>query len=113
MVQVRGRSASTRKRHVQLDMLDASGTKPKLKRGGKRRGAGRPPKGKRAGSPHKTRRAFKRSEPIHVVLRVEKVFGNLRRRVFYSAVRAATIAVAKAEHPDFRIVHLSIQRTHV
>jgi hypothetical protein len=39
------------------------------KRGGKRRGAGRKPKGRRAGSPHKARPELKARHPVHVVLR--------------------------------------------
>src|SRR5215831_17283061 len=81
------------------------------KRGGKRRGAGRPPKGKRAGSPHKKRPALHKRYPVHVVLRVVSPVGNLRRRCVYQAVREATLTSALRE--DFRIVHLSIQRNHV
>src|SRR5262249_11863139 len=81
------------------------------KRGGKRRGAGRPPKGKRAGSPHKTRPALLERHPVHVVLRVIRDVGNLRRRCVYRAVREATLTAARRE--NFRIVHVSIQRTHV
>jgi putative transposase len=80
-------------------------------RGGKRRGAGRPPKGKRAGSPHKARPAHNKRHPVHVVLRVIRAVGNLRRRCVYQAIREATLTTALRE--DFRIVHLSIQRTHV
>ena len=81
------------------------------KRGGKRRGAGRPPKGKRAGSPHKERPYLHARYPVHVVLRVIRAVGNLRRRCVYRAIREATLTIARRE--DFRIVHLSIQRTHV
>jgi REP element-mobilizing transposase RayT len=80
-------------------------------RGGKRRGAGRLPKGRRAGSPHKTRPELKARHPVHVVLRVIGVVGNLRRRFTYRAIRQATLTIARRE--DFRIVHVSIQRTHV
>ena len=99
------------KRHVQMELLDARGTKQKSPRGGKRPGAGRPPKGARAGSPHKRRRAFKASTPLHVVLRASAAVGTLRRRKIYRAIRWATVVVGKYE--DVRIVHLSIQRTHV
>jgi REP element-mobilizing transposase RayT len=109
MVATKRRKA--RKRHVQLSMLDASGTKARDPRGGKRAGAGRPPKGARAGSPHKRRTAFKARCPLHVVLRVLPVMGALRRRRMYKALRAATLTAAK--HEDVRIVQLSIQRTHV
>ncbi|HEY0484187.1 MAG TPA: transposase [Kofleriaceae bacterium] len=81
------------------------------KRGGKRRGAGRPPKGKRAGSPHKPRPFLNARYPVHVVLRVVGAVGNLRRRCVYQAIREATLTTAARE--DFRIVQLSIQRTHV
>jgi REP element-mobilizing transposase RayT len=80
-------------------------------RGGKRRGAGRPPKGKRAGSPHKQRPFLHARYPVHVTLRVAREVGNLRRRCVYQAIREATITTARRE--DFRIVQLSIQRTHV
>src|SRR5882672_10797587 len=81
------------------------------KRGGKRRGAGRPPKGPRSGSPHKERPYLHARYPVHVTLRVVGAVGNLRRRCVYHAIREATLTTARRE--DFRIVHLSIQRTHV
>src|SRR3954451_9798090 len=81
------------------------------KRGGKRRGAGRPPKGPRAGSPHKQRPFLHARYPVHVTLRVVGAVGNLRRRCVYQAVREGTLTTARRE--DFRIVHLSIQRTHI
>jgi REP element-mobilizing transposase RayT len=80
-------------------------------RGGKRRGAGRPPKGARAGSPHKARPDLPARYPVHVTLRVVRAVGNLRRREVYHAIREATLATAWRE--DFRIVHLSVQRTHI
>jgi REP element-mobilizing transposase RayT len=80
-------------------------------RGGKRRGAGRKPKGRRAGSPHKKRPALNARYPVHVVLRVVAAVGNVRRRCTYRAVREATLTTARRE--DFRIVHLSIQRNHL
>jgi putative transposase len=84
---------------------------PPKPRGGKRRHAGRKPKGRRAGSPHLERPALAARYPVHVVLRVVEAVGNLRRRRTYQAIRTATYAVA--ERDSFRIVHLSIQRTHV
>ena len=66
-------------------------------RGGKRRGAGRPPKGKRAGAPHKERPALNARYPVHVVLRVVAAVGNLRRRCVYQAIREATITTARRE----------------
>jgi len=81
------------------------------RRGGKRRGAGRPPKGARAGAPHKARPALSARHPVHVVLRVVAAVGNLRRRRLYHAVREATLTAAR--FGKIRIVHVSLQRTHV
>jgi REP element-mobilizing transposase RayT len=81
------------------------------KRGGKRRGAGRPPKGARAGAPHKKRAELTKNDPVHIVLRVVAAVGSLRRRCVYRAVREATLTTARRE--NFRIVHLSLQRTHI
>ena len=81
------------------------------KRGGKRRGAGRPANGERSGAPHKKRPFHDAQHPVHVVLRAVKAVGSLRRRLTYHAIRAATRVAAR--RGNFRIVHLSIQRTHV
>ena len=86
----------------------ARGGKP---RGGRRPGAGRPPTGERAGVPHARRPAVKASLPAHIVLRVAKAVGSLRKRDIYRALRESTIVVAK--HEDVRIVHISIQQNHV
>jgi putative transposase len=94
------------KRHVQTDLF----IKPKRKAAkGKR--LGRPPKNGRAGSPHKKRPTLDARNPLHIVLRAIALVGSLRRRDIYKAVRWATIIAAK--HEGFRIVHLSLQRTHV
>ncbi|HEX3762940.1 MAG TPA: transposase [Kofleriaceae bacterium] len=95
-------SGRSRKRHVQQELF---------RRGGKRKGAGRKPKQGRAGSPHKARPVIKPYHPVHVVMRVVPAVGNLRRRDMYKALREATITAAMRER--FRIVHVSVQRTHV
>jgi putative transposase len=84
---------------------------PRKPRGGKRRGAGRPPKGARAGSSHKARPFLHARHPVHVTLRAVDAVGSLRRRRAYHAIREATITTVRRE--DFRIVHASIQRTHI
>jgi REP element-mobilizing transposase RayT len=81
------------------------------KRGGKRRGAGRPPKGVRAGSPHQQRPFLHSRHPVHVTLRAISAVGNLRRRCAYQAIREATLTTARRE--DFRVIHVSIQRNHI
>jgi REP element-mobilizing transposase RayT len=79
--------------------------------GGKRRGAGRKPKGKRAGERHEARPEHDPRHPVHVTMRVVGNVGGLRRRDLYLALREATIVAAKRE--DFRIIHMSIQHDHI
>ena len=85
--------------------------KPKRTRGGKRRGAGRPPKGVRASERHKKRPVHHPQHPVHIVLRTASTVGSLRRRRMYLAIRTATRVTARRD--GFRIVHISVQRTHV
>ena len=101
-VVARARSRRTDRRHVQQELF---------KNGGKRRGAGRKPKGARAGSPHKERPEIGPRQGLHVVLRVVPAVGSLRRRELYKAMRDATVTAAIRER--IRIVHISLQRTHV
>ncbi|HEX7836782.1 MAG TPA: transposase, partial [Kofleriaceae bacterium] len=96
------KSKRTRKRHVQQALF---------RRGGKRRGAGRKPKGARAGERHAARPEFKPYHALHVVMRVVPAVGSLRRRRMYKAMRDASITAALRER--FRIIHISLQRTHV
>ncbi len=96
------RSTRTRKQHVQQTLF---------RRGGKRRGAGRKPTGLRAGQQHRRRLDFKASQPLHVTLRLVPAIGSLRRRTLYKAMRNATITAALREH--VRIIHVSLQRTHL
>jgi REP element-mobilizing transposase RayT len=92
-----------RKRHVQ---------QPLFRHGGKRKGAGRkPPIGGRAGASHNKRPEVEAKQALHVVLRVVAAVGGMRRRAIYKAIRAASITAAKRGR--FRIVHISIQQTHV
>ena len=91
-----------RKRHVQQELF---------RRGGKRRGAGCKPKGARAGERHGARPEFRSYHALHVVMRIVPAVGSLRRRKMYKAMRDASITAALRE--QFRIVHISLQRTHV
>jgi REP element-mobilizing transposase RayT len=79
--------------------------------GGKRRGAGRKPKGERPGERHEARPEHDPRHPVHVTIRVVGSASGLRRKDIYLALREATIVTAKRE--DFRIVHMSIQRDHI
>jgi putative transposase len=63
------------------------------------------------GSPHKVRPALAARYPVHVVVRVVAAIGSLRRRHVYHAIRRATLTAARTGR--VRIVHVSIQRTHL
>jgi REP element-mobilizing transposase RayT len=92
-------------------VLDLHRDKNGQRRGGRRKGAGRPCTHDRSSERHETRRAVASQTPVHVVTRIVPRIASLRRRDVYACVRDATITVAKYE--DVRIVHLSIQRTHL
>jgi REP element-mobilizing transposase RayT len=49
--------------------------------------------------------------PVHVTLRVAREMGSLRRRAAYHAIRQATLTAVM--RGSIRIVHCSIQRTHI
>jgi REP element-mobilizing transposase RayT len=101
----------SRKIHIQQDLLNVAGTKFRDPRGGKRVGAGRKPKGERAGTPHRRRVAFRPSQPLHISIKLLDVVGPLRRMDIYAALQQALTTTGK--RTDMRIVHMSIQDTHV
>jgi len=75
-----------RKKHVQQALEFRT-------HGGKRKGAGRPPKGKRPSEPHQEREEIDPRHPLHVVSRVVDGLGSLRKRDFYRAICDATTTV--------------------
>jgi hypothetical protein len=79
--------------------------------GGARAGAGRPPKGARAGVSHAKRPRLLREHPVHVTVRVVPAVGKLRRRIAYRCVNDALLRCAIRR--DVRVVHVSIQNTHL
>jgi putative transposase len=98
-----------RKRHVQ-QALRFDGKKSRKPRRGLAKG-GRPKKGPRASERHEKRPAFRPYEPQHVVIRATREIGTLRRREMYKAVRRALITTFARQ--NFRVVHVSIQGTHI
>ena len=72
---------------------------------------GRKPTGRRLDPRHRTRPELIANHPIHVVLRVTREVGNLRRPRAYHAFRGALARCA--DKGTYRVVHISIQRTHV
>ena len=103
-----GKKTSTRARRSRAEPEQLVLFKP---HGGKRRNAGRKAKRWRVGPPHTTRPVLNARHPVHVTLRAIAAVGSLRRRVTYQAIREATLTTARRE--NFRIVQLSIQRTHI
>jgi putative transposase len=99
-----------RKRHVQQQLRLKRDKNGQL-RGGRRPGAGRRPRGVRSSERHKARPRLTGRDPILVTVRIDREVGNLRRRGIYHALRFALYATALRE--DFRVVHFSIQRTHL
>ncbi|MCE9572421.1 MAG: transposase [Deltaproteobacteria bacterium] len=78
--------------------------------GGKRPGAGRPPRGPRSSEKHKARPAIDPRHPLHVVIRARPGL-KLRRRAGWLAVRRALEVSYRRR--DFRVCHVSVQATHV
>ena len=79
-------------------------------RGGPRTGAGRP--ARRPGVVHHVRRgAVPSGSPVHVTLRVRSDVPSLRGRVFVQEFRRSLAEAC--ERGGFRVVHYSLQRTHV
>ena len=78
--------------------------------GGRRKGAGRKPKGKKAGISHRARPRVTRHQPVHVTVRVERCYRNLRNRERLAVVRRA---FAGAQREGFRITDWSLQKDHI
>ena len=79
--------------------------------GGKRRGAGRKPKGEKAGVSHARRAKLAERFPVHVTLKVVKGLPNLRRKESFRELERAF--GAGAERFGFRLQHFSVQTNHV
>jgi len=80
-------------------------------RGGKRRGAGRKPKGPRALVSHRARARFEKPTPVHVTLRVREEVWNLRSRRAFRRIRACF----ENSRGRFgaRLVEFSVQGNHL
>ena len=79
--------------------------------GGKRKGAGRPPKGERAGVSHLRREQFPARHPVHVTMRTLPAVGFLRGHRRHRAIKDA-IHEAQ-ERFGLRVIHYSIQGNHL
>lgn len=79
--------------------------------GGARKGAGRPPKGKKAGVPHVRRETLSPRTPIHVTMRVGPDIWNLRGRRLKRAV--FHVLGGSRERLGVRITQFSVQANHL
>jgi len=78
--------------------------------GGKRKGAGRNPKGEKARVRHESRARITKHEPALVTLRVCAGMPSLRDDAVFALVKSVR---AKSAREDFRIVHVSLQSNHL
>jgi REP element-mobilizing transposase RayT len=103
------------KRQVQQEIRwpNKSGDLRGRRREDKPRGKAKVGRPKKAGAcvPHLSRPAFDKPRAMHITLRVLEAIGRLRTRDAFMAIREAAITVLK--HEAFRIVHLSIEGTHL
>ncbi len=81
------------------------------RRGGRRPGAGRKPKGERAGVSHKTRAALAARFPVLVTVRLDPGLPLLRDEQTRGVLQAAF--AAGSDRFGFRLVHYSIQANHL
>src|SRR5260221_13658239 len=79
--------------------------------GGKRKHAGRKPKGERPGVSHARRPRVLPTTPVHVTLKMARHVFNLRARRCFTVVERALYA--GAERAGMRLVRFSVQGDHV
>ena len=80
-------------------------------RGGRRRGAGRKPAGRRAGVSHKARPRFDQATAVHVTLRVGDHVWNLRSQRSFTRIEAC-FAAARGRL-GLRIIEFSVLGNHL
>jgi REP element-mobilizing transposase RayT len=79
--------------------------------GGKRRGAGRRPKGRRSGVPHRSRGEVLPTTPVHVGLKVAEDISNLRHPTLFGPLRTAIYE--GADRFGMRVIHFSVVEDHL
>jgi REP element-mobilizing transposase RayT len=80
-------------------------------RGGRRKGAGRKPKGPRPRVPHRARGPHAARYPVHVTLRIEDGLPSLRGRLAFLVVKGAL--ADGCEKSGYRVVEYSVQGNHL
>ncbi|MCB9869382.1 MAG: transposase [Planctomycetes bacterium] len=84
---------------------------PRMNWGGRRKGAGRKPKGDKAGVSHRSRAALAARFPVHVTTRLMRGLPSLRSQGVYAVLRAAF--AMGCDRNGFRLVHYSVQGNHL
>jgi putative transposase len=79
--------------------------------GGKRTGAGRKPKGKKALLSHRTRPRFDKATPVHVTIRVRRHVWNLRSRRCFGVI--AGCFQAALGRFGLRLIEFSVLGNHI
>ena len=79
--------------------------------GGRRKGSGRKPKGRRAGLPHRPRAPLASRFPVHVTVSIHEYLPSLRSKRVYRVLRQ--VFQAGCEREGFRLNHYSVQCTHL
>ncbi|MDH3728964.1 MAG: hypothetical protein OER77_15645 [Myxococcales bacterium] len=78
--------------------------------GGRRKGAGRKPVGRKAGIAHRRRAPLSSHHPVHITLRLDRAYRNLRTKQRFKVIRQA---FAGAQREGYRITDWSVQRDHI
>jgi len=89
---------------------------PRYRHGGRRPGAGRPRSGRRVGVPHRARPFHDQGHPEHVTWRIAPDIPSLRRRALAGAIGRTIRAITQSHgrrRTSFRVIHFSIQPTHM
>jgi len=110
-------SRPTRARKPKQLAFEAVAQAPKTARGGKREGAGRPPKNPlatRKNASHTRRPDHAARCPVHVTMRVAKGIPSLRCELVQNLLKEALKDQSKRDYgTGFQIVHFSIQDDHL
>jgi len=79
--------------------------------GGRRKGAGRKPKGVRPRERHINRKTHDAKFPAHVTIKILPGLADLRKSAVYHLVETAFFEGSRK--PGFRLVHFSVQTNHL
>src|SRR5579859_4029003 len=91
--------------------MNAQLSLPFRSRGGRRKGAGRPPNGERAMVSHLKRPRFEKITPAHVTLRIADAIPNLRSSRRFRLIRACFKDARRKE--GMRLVEFAVLSNHL